>query len=172
MDTCIQIITGDITHLAVEGIVNAANQRLMGGGGVDGAIHRAAGPALVQECAAIRRARGGCAVGEAVITGGGRLGVRHIIHTVGPVWRGGGQHEAALLRSAYDNSLRLAAEYRLARLAFPNISTGVYGFPKPAAARIAIDAVRAFLARHDWPQQVIFVCFDAENAHLYQTALA
>lgn len=153
MDTRIQIITGDITHLAVEGIVNAANQRLMGGGGVDGAIHRTAGPALVQECAAIRRARGGCAVGEAVITGGG-------------------QHEAALLRSAYDNSLRLAAEYRLARLAFPNISTGVYGFPKPAAARIAIDAVRAFLARHDWPQQVIFFCFDAENAHLYQTALA
>lgn len=111
-------------------------------------------------------------MGEAVITGGRRLGVRHIIHTVGPVWRGGGQHETALLRSAYDNSLRLVAEYRLARLDFPNISTGVYGFPKPAAARIAIDAVRAFLTRHDWPQQVIFVCFDAENAHLYQTALA
>ncbi|MFT4464576.1 MAG: O-acetyl-ADP-ribose deacetylase [Sodalis sp. (in: enterobacteria)] len=168
----IQVITGDITRLVVEGIANAANQRLMGGGGVDGAIHRATGPALVQECAAIRRARGGCAVGEAVITGGGCLGVRHIIHTVGPVWRGGGQDEAALLRSAYDNSLRLAAEYRLARLAFPNISTGVYDFPKPATARIAINAVRAFLAHNNWPQQVIFVCFDAENVRLYQTALA
>ena len=172
MRSRIHLMTGDITTLSVEGIVNAANQQLMGGGGVDGAIHRAAGPALREACAAIRRARGGCAVGEAVITGGGALPAPYVIHTVGPVWRGGGQHEAALLRRAYDSSLRLGAAHRLARLAFPNISTGVYGFPKPAAARIAIDAVRAFLAHNAWPQQVIFVCFDEENARLYQTTLA
>lgn len=107
-----------------------------------------------------------------MITGGGNLPARYIIHTVGPIWRGGDQHEAALLRRAYDSSLQLGAAHRLARLAFPNISTGVYGFPKPAAARIAIDAVRAFLAHNAWPQQVMFVCFDEENARLYQTALA
>ncbi|XBS71183.1 O-acetyl-ADP-ribose deacetylase [Acerihabitans sp. KWT182] len=167
----IEIMVGDITLMSVDAIVNAANSALMGGGGVDGAIHRAAGPALAQACAEIRRSRGGCPTGAAVLTGGGNLPAEAVIHTVGPVWQGGGHHERELLRQAYISSLTLAEEKRLHRIAFPNISTGVYGFPKEAAADIAIAAVSEFLAGHRWPEKVIFVCFDEENARLYHARI-
>ncbi len=164
-------MTGDITGLAADAIVNAANSALMGGGGVDGAIHRAAGPALALACAEIRRRQGGCPVGSAVLTDGGNLPAKAVIHTVGPVWHGGGRNEPELLRQAYLSSLALACDKRMQLVAFPNISTGVYGFPKELAADIAIAAVGEFLARHSWPKRVIFVCFDRENALLYQARL-
>lgn len=163
----ISLESGDITRLIVDAIVNAANTSLLGGGGVDGAIHRAAGPELLVEC----RALGGCPPGEAKLTFGYRLPAAHVIHTVGPIWRGGGAGEAATLSSCYLNSLRLAREHRFAAIAFPAISTGVYGYPRAPAAQIAITAVAAHLDAHDHPGRVIFVCFDPATRAAYEAAL-
>jgi O-acetyl-ADP-ribose deacetylase (regulator of RNase III) len=160
----IELIRGDITTLPVDVMVNAANSSLLGGGGVDGAIHRAAGPALLEECRTI----GGCPAGEAVITGSGRLPCKKVIHTVGPVWQGGGQGEAALLASCYRKSLLLAAEAGLTSIAFPNISTGVYGYPKEEAANIAFKTVAGVLEETPVIKKVVFVCFDRENYGLYE----
>lgn len=166
--TDIVLRQGDITKLEVDAIVNAANESLLGGGGVDGAIHRAAGPGLLEECRRI----GGCPTGEARITGGYRLPARHVIHTVGPVWRGGGAGERELLASAYRSTLELARENGLRSLAFPAISTGAYGFPKDEAARIAVATVRDFVTAH--PQAldlVIFCCFDESCMQAHRRAL-
>lgn len=168
----IQIVQGDITTLQVDVIVNAANPSLLGGGGVDGAIHRAAGPALLAACKQVRQQQGECAPGQAVITGAGDLPAKAVIHTVGPVWRGGEQNEPQLLQDAYRNSLQLAVANGYESIAFPAISTGVYGYPKPAAAQIAINTVMTFLSSSPVPEQVLFVCFDDENASLYQRLLA
>jgi len=167
MTTGITLTRGDITTLETDAIVNAANRSLLGGGGVDGAIHRAAGPSLLEAC----RKLNGCETGQAKITEGFRLPSRYVIHAVGPVWRGGQNDEARLLRDCYINSLRLAAEYRLKSIAFPNISTGVYGFPKEKAAGIAIDAVRSFMKAPGTVEQVWFVVFDPENEQIYRTIL-
>jgi len=161
----IRVDTVDITTLRVDAIVNAANESLLGGGGVDGAIHRAAGPDLLAECRTI----GGCPTGEAVITGGYRLPARYVIHTVGPVWHGGGQGEADLLRACYRNCMRLAGENGVERLAFPAISTGVYRFPKRAAASIAVAEILAAPASS--VSEVILACFDADTARAYENAL-
>jgi O-acetyl-ADP-ribose deacetylase (regulator of RNase III) len=164
----IEVVQGDITRMKVDAIVNAANSSLLGGGGVDGAIHRAAGPELVAECATL----GGCATGEAKITRGYRLPAKHVIHTVGPVWRGGTHDEDKLLASCYRNSLRIAAEQGLKTIAFPAISTGVYGFPSERACRIAAETVREFLAGHPAIEKVSFVCFDSVTFGLYKNAVA
>ena len=163
----IELIQGDITKLEVDAIVNAANRSLLGGGGVDGAIHRAAGRALLEECKSLN----GCNTGEAKITAGYKLPAGHIIHTVGPVWHDGSGNEDSLLKSCYLNSLKLAKENNLKTIAFPNISTGVYHFPKARAAKIAIDTAMEFLAANDFPEKVYFVCFDEENYNLYQDLL-
>lgn len=160
----IRVWQGDITTLDVDAIVNAANSSLLGGGGVDGAIHRAAGPELLDEC----RTLGGCPTGEARITKGYRLPARHVIHTVGPVWQGGGQNEDALLASAYRNSLRLAQENGLRSVAFPAISTGVYGFPADRAARIAVDTIKDAAPDLD----VTLVAFSAPTAAILTNALS
>lgn len=167
----ILLFKGDITKVEVDAVVNAANSSLLGGGGVDGAIHRAGGPAILEECRKIRARQGGCKVGEAVITTGGNLPAQYVIHTVGPVWNGGKKKEEELLASAYRNSLALAVEHEISTVAFPNISTGIYGFPKALAAPIAIDTVGAFLDGHPSLQSVTFVCFDQENHTLYQDIL-
>lgn len=161
-------VVGDITTMPVEAIVNAANPKLSGGGGVDGAIHRAAGPGLMAEC----RALGGCCTGEAKITNGYCLSARYVIHTVGPVWHGGGHLEREFLASCYEQSLLLAELNDIHTLAFPCISTGVYGFPPELAAPIAVNTVRAFLDGHPLPQQVYFCCFSEEAARLYRPLLA
>jgi O-acetyl-ADP-ribose deacetylase (regulator of RNase III) len=152
----IEVVLGDITTMEVEAIVNAANETLLGGGGVDGAIHRAAGPRLLDECRQI----GGCPTGEARITRGYELRAKHVIHTVGPVWQGGEHGEAELLASCYRSSLTLATENRIRSIALPAVSCGVYGYPLNAAAKIAWDEVTAFLADHELPERVYFVCFD------------
>jgi O-acetyl-ADP-ribose deacetylase len=167
----ISLLHGDITKVAADAIVNAANSSLLGGGGVDGAIHRAGGPAILEECRAIRDRQGGCGTGEAVITSAGRLPARYVIHTVGPVWNGGERGEPELLASAYRNSLRLVVENGLETVAFPNISTGIYEFPKDKAAEIAVRTVSEFLGHHPEVKEVIFLCFDRENYELYKKIL-
>lgn len=163
----IEVIQADITTLEVDAIVNAANNRLLGGGGVDGAIHRAAGPELLQEC----RSLNGCPTGEAKITKGYKLVAKHVIHTVGPVWRGGMNQEEKLLASCYQKSLKLAIANNLKSIAFPNISTGVYHFPKEKAAGIAINEVNRFLENNPGINKVYFVCFDDENYTIYKKLL-
>lgn len=168
----IRLVQGDITRQPVAAIVNAANSSLLGGGGVDGAIHRAGGPQVLEECRQIRARQGGCKTGEAVITTGGRLPAGHVIHTVGPVWNGGHKGEPELLASCYRNSLRLATEKELDSVAFPGISTGIYGYPKPDAAAVAVREVRQWLGAHAVPATVTFVVFDEENRRIYEQALA
>ncbi|MGT8859669.1 O-acetyl-ADP-ribose deacetylase [Enterobacter sp. 186315] len=167
----IDIFQGDITTLHVDVIVNAANSSLMGGGGVDGAIHRAAGPQLLEACKVVRQQQGECPPGHAVITIAGNLPAKAVIHTVGPVWHGGEHHEARILEDAYRNCLRLAADNGYKTMAFPAISTGVYGYPKAEAAAIAVDTVYRYLSLKPMPEQVIFVCFDEETAQLYRQRL-
>jgi len=162
-----RVVEGDITRLDVDAIVNAANSSLLGGGGVDGAIHRAAGPGLLAEC----RKLSGCPTGEARMTAGHDLPARHVVHTVGPVWHGGGRGEPALLRSCYVESLRLAAEAGLETIAFPAISTGVYGYPKREACAVAVGAAAEWLAAHELPRVVTFCCFGTGDARLYRERL-
>jgi len=164
----IETIQGDITQCATDAIVNAANTSLLGGSGVDGAIHRIGGRAILEDCMAIRAKQGGCPTGEAVITTGGNLPAQYVIHTVGPVWNGGTKGEPALLRNAYHNSLALAMAHQLKTIAFPNISTGVYGFPKALAAQIAQETIQDFVVENPTAfERIIFVCFDDENYALY-----
>jgi len=163
----IAVIKGDITKLQLDAIVNAANSSLLGGGGVDGAIHRAAGPELVEEC----RLLGGCKTGQAKITRGYRLPARWVIHTVGPVWRGGDSGEADLLASCYLSSLRLAVERKIKTIAFPAISCGIYGYPVEEAARIAVNETVNFLSKNDSVERVVFICFSEDVYQAYITAL-
>jgi len=163
----IELIQGDITKLAVDAIVNAANSSLLGGGGVDGAIHRAAGPQLLEEC----RTLNGCSTGDAKITRGYRLPAKYVIHAVGPRYRDGRHGEAELLASAYRRSLEIALEHGVKSIAFPNISTGIYGYPKEEAAEIAIREVTNFLEKHPEIEKVIFVTFDTENYRIYREKL-
>ncbi len=160
----ITIVKGDITKLHVDAIVNAANKTLLGGGGVDGAIHRAAGPQLLEEC----RHLGGCETGQAKMTAGYKLPAKHVIHTVGPVWKGGGRGEETLLHDCYWNSMDLAAKRGPASIAFPCISTGVYGYPADLAARVAVNAVRMYLAKMKSPMDVVFCCFTDEDEARYK----
>jgi O-acetyl-ADP-ribose deacetylase (regulator of RNase III) len=167
VDQRIRLERGDITRLAVDAIVNAANSSLLGGGGVDGAIHRAAGPELLAECRSI----GGCPPGEARLTSGYRLPARCVIHTVGPVWRGGAAGEREVLANCYRSCLAIACNRRFREIAFPAISTGVYGFPKEAAARIAVETVQSHLSENEMPGRVLFICFDEPTIEIYRLAL-
>ncbi len=167
MKSRIEAVQGDITKMKVDAIVNAANRALLGGGGVDGAIHRAAGPELRRECARL----GGCETGEAKITKGYDLPAGYVIHTVGPVWRDGSGNEDELLADCYKNSLRLAVENGVKTVAFPAISTGAYGFPPERACRIAVETVKEFLTRHESIEKVIFACFDSGTHELYEQEL-
>ena len=164
----LRLVQGDITTFRGDAIVNAANQSLLGGGGVDGAIHRAGGPAILEEC----RRLGGCPTGEARITGAGRLPVRYVIHAVGPIWRGGFHSEAELLASAYSSSLRLAEEHGLSSIAFPSISTGAYGYPVREAARIALHTVVEHFRQRRLPMSVTFVLFTSDTLRTYEEVLA
>ncbi len=166
-DPRIELATGDITRLALDAIVNAANSSLLGGGGVDGAIHRAAGPGLLAEC----RGLGGCPTGEARLTAGHKLPARFVIHTVGPVWRGGASNEDELLARCYRSSLALAVAHHVRTIAFPAISTGVYGFPRPRACAIALNETHHFLLTDDTLERVTFFSFDSETEALYRLEL-
>jgi len=168
MDKRIKLIQGDITKQHVDAVVNAANSSLMGGGGVDGAIHRAGGPAILEDCRKIVARQGRCDTGKAVITTGGKLPAKYVIHTVGPVWSKN-KDQSQLLANCYKNSLQLAVDNDVKTIAFPNISTGIYHYPKPEAADIALKTVTGFLKQHDSIEQVVFVCFDEENLRLYQS---
>jgi O-acetyl-ADP-ribose deacetylase (regulator of RNase III) len=179
--TSISLCRGDITRQTVDVIVNAANSSLLGGGGVDGAIHKGGGPSILEECLQIRKMQGGCPTGSAVITGGGNLPAQYVIHTVGPVWRGGSGNEAQLLASAYRSSLALALDYALKTIAFPSISTGAYGYPLEEASAVALGAVSQFL--NEKPKEMLensqlalfdeirFVLFDGATLTAYQSAL-
>lgn len=167
----IRVFHGDITRLNADAIVNAANSSLMGGGGVDGAIHRIGGPAILEECRKIIARQGSCPAGEAVITTAGNLPAKFVIHSVGPVWNGGKSNEGEKLAGCYKNSLQLAVQNNLATIAFPNISTGIYGYPKKEAAVIAIKTVKEFLQTDSSIAKLYFVCFDEENFRLYQSLL-
>lgn len=167
----IEVIQGDITRVKADAIVNAANSSLMGGGGVDGAIHRAGGPAILEACRKIVAKQGGCRTGEAVITTAGNLPAKFVIHTVGPVWNGGSKDEEKKLAACYRNSLNLAIANECRTIAFPNISTGIYGFPKAQAAKISVTTVAAFLSQHDQIDRILFVCFDDENFRLLKDQL-
>jgi O-acetyl-ADP-ribose deacetylase len=167
----IQLIKGDITKITADAIVNAANSSLLGGGGVDGAIHRAGGPEILDACRDIRNRQGKCKTGEAVITTAGKLPAKYVIHTVGPVWNGGYKNEPELLADCYNNSLKLAIDNGVKTLAFPNISTGIYGYPKAGAAKVAVTTVKEFLANESSIDLVTFVCFDEDNYNLYKTLL-
>ena len=168
----IELVQADITELAVDAIVNAANSSLLGGGGVDGAIHRKGGRAILDDCIRIREKQGGCPTGEAVYTTAGNLPSRYVIHTVGPVWHGGASGEDEMLQNCYLNSLKIAEELGLKSIAFPNISTGIYGFPKQRAARIAIKTVNQYQLTNTQIEKVIFVCFDRENFDIYSEFLS
>lgn len=167
----IEVVKGDITKITVDVVVNAANSSLLGGGGVDGAIHRAGGPEVLNECRDIRNRQGKCKTGEAVVTTAGNLPATFIVHTVGPVWNGGYKNEPELLANCYSNSLNLAVEKNAETIAFPNISTGIYGYPKPGAAKVAVATVREFLETNESIKKVIFVCFDDDNYTLYKNLL-
>lgn len=172
MKAKLAVVQGDITLVKADAIVNAANSSLLGGGGVDGAIHRAGGPAISQECIQIRNRQGGCAVGEAVITTAGDLPAKYVIHTVGPIWNGGRTQERQSLANCYRNSLLLAVKYNVKSIAFPNISTGVYHFPKNEAAEIAVEEVKKFISHDHTIESILFVCFDNENYSIYERLLA
>ena len=163
----IEVIRGNITQISADAIVNAANKTLLGGGGVDGAIHRAAGPELLKECAALH----GCKTGQAKITKGYRLPAKYVIHTPGPVWRGGGYHEAELLQSCYESCMELAHQYGVKKIAFPSVSTGVYHFPLRQAAEIAVTAISKMLATYPDIEEAVMVCFDGKTKSAYDEAL-
>lgn len=168
----IKVIKGDITKVATDAIVNAANSSLLGGGGVDGAIHRAGGKAILEECVAIRNRQGSCKTGEAVITTAGNLPAKFVIHTVGPVWNGDSKGEPELLANCYRNSLKRAVENNITSIAFPGISTGIYGYPKDKAALVAVQTVKDFLSDNTTTiNEVVFVCFDEESSNLYNSLL-
>mgnify|MGYP001088853279 CR=1 FL=1 len=163
----LSVVKGDITEMDVDAIVNAANRSLLGGGGVDGAIHRAAGPGLLEECKKLN----GCETGQAKITAGYNLKAKYVIHTVGPIWKGGIADEPELLASCYQQSLALAKKYKIKTIAFPGISTGVYGFPKDLAALIAVTEAKRFILTNKIPEKIIFVAFDDENFKIYKKLL-
>lgn len=167
----IEILKGDITKVAVDAIVNAANTSLLGGGGVDGAIHRAGGPEILDACRKIVARQGGCKTGQAVITIAGKLNAKFVIHTVGPVWNGGQKNEAQKLADCYKNSLQLAADHHCKTIAFPSISTGVYGYPVQEAARVAVDTVSEYVSHSDIIEKVIFVCFNDDSFHFIKSRL-
>lgn len=166
----IEVIKGDITQVKADAVVNAANSSLMGGGGVDGAIHRIGGPVILEECKKIVARQGRCKTGEAVITTAGNLPAKYVIHTVGPVWNGGNNGEREKLANCYVNSLRLAVEHNCKTIAFPNISTGVYRFPKDEAAKISVDVMKRFLSSNRTIERVMIVCFDEESYQYVQNS--
>lgn len=171
MPAKIEVIKTDITTVSVDAIVNAANYSLLGGGGVDGAIHRAGGPSILEECKKIIARQGGCKTGEAVITTAGKLPGKYVIHTIGPIWNGGNNNERTLLASCYWNSLQLAVSNSCKTIAFPNISTGVYRFPKTDAATIAVQTVSDFLQQNNALEKIVFVCYDEENFQFIQAEI-
>ena len=166
--TRLELLQADITKVKVDAIVNAANSSLLGGGGVDGAIHRAGGPEILEECKQVRAKQGGCKTGDAVITTAGRLPAKYVIHTVGPVWQGGTENEAELLASCYKKSLELALQHDVKTIAFPSISTGIYGYPIEQASRIALREVSSVVEKNGGLEGVIFVCFSNADLQIYQ----